>query len=137
MNELKIIEFLKIGEMGTGYISIAELTGLIPFEVKRVFWTYFTPESVVRGRHAHYETQMVIVAVAGRIVATVEMKGKLESFVLDSPTRGLYLPPKSWHTLQYSHNAVQLVLSSTAYDEKDYIRDYETFLKLEKADNIP
>jgi hypothetical protein len=130
MNQLKIIEFLKIGELATGYISVAELQESIPFDVKRIFWTYFTPESVVRGRHAHYETEMVIVAVAGRIVATVELDGKLDSYILDSPTRGLYLPSKAWHTLQYSHNAVQLVLSSTPYDEKDYIRDYETFLKI-------
>ena len=130
MTEPAIIVFPKIGEMGTGYISIAEFSEHIPFEVKRVFWTYFTPESVVRGQHAHHETQMVIIAVAGRIVATVEMNGKLESFILDSPTQGLFLPAKAWHTLQYSHNAVQLVLSSTTYNEKDYIRNYETFLKL-------
>jgi len=31
--------------------------------------------------------------------------------------------------MQYSHNAVQMCIASEAYDEKDYIRDYQEFLK--------
>src|SRR6185503_14705473 len=104
MNKPVIIEFPKIGDMSTGYISVAELSKSIPFEVKRIFWTYFTPESVIRGRHAHYETQMVIIAVAGRIIVTAESKNYFESFILDAHTKGLYLPVRTWHSIQYSHN---------------------------------
>ena len=131
MDKPVIIEFPKIGDMSIGYISVAELSKTIPFEVKRIFWTYFTPESVIRGRHAHYETQMVIIAVAGRIIVTVERKNYLETFILDAPTKGLYLPVRTWHSIQYSHNAAQLVLTNTAYNDKDYIREYEVFKNLE------
>ncbi|MEM7367605.1 MAG: FdtA/QdtA family cupin domain-containing protein [Bacteroidota bacterium] len=126
-----LIQFPKIGSSSVGYISVAEVQNLIPFDVKRVFWTYYTPESIVRGRHAHHFTEMVLVAVSGRIIVNTEMQsGDIETFVLERPDQGVYLPPYSWHTMQYSHTAVQLVLASTVYDETDYIRDYETFKKV-------
>jgi hypothetical protein len=51
----------------------------------------------------------------------------LSTFVLDTPGKGVYVPPGAWHTMQYSHSAVQMVLASTLYEEKDYIRDYNDF----------
>ena len=100
--------------------------------MERVFWTYYTPESIVRGRHAHHHTHMVLVAVSGRIIVNTQMPGgEIETFVLEKPNQGLYMPPYCWHTMQYSHTAVQMVLASSKYDPEDYIRDYDEFLKLE------
>ena len=129
--EPHIINFSKIGRSEEGFISVCENSSHIPFEIKRVFWTYYTPDSIVRGRHAHFETEMVLIAVAGRIVVNTEVPGgKKEIFVLDNPNMGVYLPRLCWHTMQYSHNSVQMVLTSTLYNEKDYIRGYEDFAKL-------
>jgi hypothetical protein len=123
-----LIEFQKIGSSSLGYISIAENNKHVPFDVKRSFWSYFTPEEVVRGRHAHHKTEMVLIALAGSIMVNTEMlDGTISVFKLDRPHIGLYLPIYCWHTMQYSHNAVQLVLASSLYDESDYIRDYDTF----------
>ncbi|ALI99745.1 sugar 3,4-ketoisomerase [Rufibacter tibetensis] len=128
MNKPYIIEFPAIGSSEIGYISVAENSDLLPFEVKRVFWTYGTPESIVRGRHAHYQTQQVILAVNGRILVTTEQAdGPVEVFVLERPNLGLYVPPNVWHTMQYSNAAVQMVLASTSYSEEDYIRDHSEF----------
>jgi len=128
--ESKIIEFQEIGDLSVGYISILESLKNIPFEVKRSFWTYYTPESIVRGRHAHYITEQLLVAVSGRIIVTTELaNGQIDTYVLDRPNVGVYLPPNVWHTMQYSHNSVQLVFASTEYDERDYIRDYKVFKK--------
>lgn len=128
-----LIEFPKIGNSALGYISIAEGTKSLPFELKRSFWSYYTPEEVVRGRHAHHQTEMVLVAVAGSITVNTELlTGEMDVFRLDKPHVGLYLPIYCWHTMQYSHNAVQLVLASSHYDEADYIRSYETFKNLRK-----
>lgn len=125
------ITFQKVGNPTEGYISIAEMAQRIPFEVKRTFWTYYTPEQIVRGRHAHFHTEQVLIAVAGRILLNTELPdGTLSSFVLEHPDKGIYLPPNCWHTMQYSHNAVQLVFASTLYDETDYIRDYSVFKTL-------
>ena len=123
-----LINFPKLGGADIGYISIAEQGGDFPFDIKRTFWTYYTPESIVRGRHAHYVTEQILIATAGRIVVTTELSdGTIQSFRLEDPFVGLYIPPCVWHTMQYSHSAVQLVLASTVYDELDYIRDYNTF----------
>jgi len=100
----------------------------LPFAVKRVFWTYSTPESIVRGRHAHHRTEQILIAVAGRILVTTELPtGEIQTFRLEEPHIGLYIPPRAWHTMQYSPGAVQLVLASHPYDEQDYIRDYQAF----------
>jgi len=127
----RLIEFPKLGNSTEGYISVSEQSDLIPFEVKRNFWTYFTPESVVRGRHAHHQTEQVLIAVAGRIIVTTEMAdGATELFRLETPNVGLYIPPNAWHTMQYSHTAVQLVFASSLYDEADYIRKYDDFRQI-------
>lgn len=123
-----LIEFPKLGNPAIGYISVTEEHKMIPFEVKRTFWTYYTPESIVRGRHAHYATEQVLIAAAGRIIVTTgNADGEMQTFRLEDPHVGLYVPPHVWHTMQYSHAAVQLVFASLPYDEQDYIRDYEKF----------
>ncbi len=72
-------------------------------------------------------------AVAGSIKVTIESwDGQENSFFLDDPKKGLFIPKLSWHTMQYSHNAVQLVLASTLYRQEDYIRDYEQFKSFNK-----
>ncbi|AMJ64756.1 sugar 3,4-ketoisomerase [Hymenobacter sp. PAMC 26628] len=127
-----LITLPKLGAPDIGYISVADGQGAeVPFAVQRVFWTYYTPESIVRGRHAHHRTEQVLVAVAGRItVITETAAGGLHTFRLEGPHVGLYVPPFTWHTMQYSHSAVQLVLASQPYDEADYIRDYDQFRTL-------
>lgn len=125
--EPHLISFGRLGESDIGYISVAQ-NNLLPFEVKRVFWTYFTPESVVRGRHAHHATQQILVAVTGRIIVTTDNgKGNIQTYVLENPDSGVYIPPNVWHTMQYSHTAIQMALASQEYDAADYIRDYEEF----------
>lgn len=125
-----LIKFTAIGSPDLGYISIAEQLKNIPFEIARVYWTYYTPQNVTRGGHANIEKELVLVAVAGSITVTAELRdGYNETFVLNSPDVGLFLPKLCWHTMQYSHNAVQMVIASNLYSDDDYIRDYKLFLE--------
>jgi dTDP-4-dehydrorhamnose 3,5-epimerase-like enzyme len=125
-----LIDFSKIGSPSLGYISVAQNSKL-PFEIKRVYWTYFTPDSVIRGHHAHHELEQIIFATSGRIEFTLEdIYGERQHFVLDSPNRGLYVPRLYWRTIKFSHNAVLLCLASMEYVEEDYIRDFNEFKKL-------
>ena len=131
-SKVKIISFKKIGKPSEGYLSVGESFGEVPFDIKRVFWTYFTPDSITRGRHTHYHTEMILIALSGIIEVTTEsITGEKESFVLKNPNEGLYLPPLTWHEMAYSHTAVQLVITNSLYDETDYIRDYDEFKKLQ------
>lgn len=128
--EPHIITFDKIGDPSMGYISVGQ-NDTLPFEVKRIFWTYHTPESIVRGRHAHHATQQILLAVTGRIVVNTETAdGVVQTFILDTPDKGVYVPPNVWHTMQYSHTAIQVVMASTLYEAKDYIRDHQQFLEI-------
>ena len=128
MNSPHLIQLPKLGDPAIGYISVIEQQQVVPFEIKRIFWTYYTPESIVRGRHAHHATELVLIAASGRILITTELAdGEIQLFRLEDPHVGLYVPPCAWHTMQYSHSAVQLALASQPYDEADYIRDHQAF----------
>lgn len=123
-----IINLNKIGSPELGYITIAEQQKNIPFDIKRVYWTYYTPQDVSRGGHAHKNLQQLIVAVSGTITFNTEDKdGKKEVFVLDSPNTGLYIPKLVWRDIKFSHSAVLLCLASELYDEDDYFRNYQDF----------
>ena len=124
-NKPYLIEFPKIGESQLGYISVSEKNNL-PFIPKRIYWTYFTPEDVVRGNHAHYELEQILVAVAGKIEVDIVLQNEDSfHFVLDSPNFGLFIPKMAWRTMKYSHNSVQMCIASMEYDENDYIRNYD------------
>ena len=125
-----LIDFPRSGKTVDVYISVAEKETL-PFEVKRIYWTYFTPESINRGGHAHHQLEQILVAVAGKIIVTTQMPGAEEQrTILETANQGILLPKYCWHKMQYSHNAVQMCIANMAYEETDYIRDYEEFKKL-------
>lgn len=131
MKKPHLINFNKIGSPNLGYISVGENHENIPFEIKRVYWTYYTPQDVTRGGHAHYDLEQVIVAVSGTITFTTEdLQGNKSEFILDSPEKGLYIPKLIWRDIKFSHNAVLLCMASEKYIAADYIRDYKTFLEL-------
>ena len=127
-----LIDFPQFGDFSTGVLTLAALQRDIPFAVRRVFWTCRTPTDVTRGRHAHYQTETVLVAATGKIVVTTELPdGEFEEFALDSPGRGLYLPPLCWRTMRYTDSAVQVAFESHDYSEEDYIRSLDDFRAIE------
>lgn len=130
-NSPQLIEFPSIGSSVLGFITVAEVEKNVPFLIKRVYWTYYTPNEVERGGHAHYELQQLIFAVSGSIdFETESLDGHKECFVLTKPNIGLYIPKMLWRTIRFSHNAVLLCLASDLYSEADYIRDYKSFKAL-------
>jgi len=133
IKEPKIIQLSKFGNSTLGYISLSENESL-PFEVKRIYWTYFTPEDVERGGHCHIELQQIMIAMAGTITVKTEMPhGIKQIFILDNPSKGLLIPKLCWREMKYTHNAVQMCIASITYDERDYIRDYNEFKKLKSV----
>jgi dTDP-4-dehydrorhamnose 3,5-epimerase-like enzyme len=127
----QLITFNSIGSPELGYISVAEVSKNIPFEIKRVYWTYYTPQNIIRGFHAHKDLQQLIFAVSGNISFKTEDRNRIKlDFNLSNPHVGLYMPPMVWREIKFSHNAVLLCLASMEYSEEDYIRNYEDFIKL-------
>jgi hypothetical protein len=128
-----LITFKSIGETSIGYISVAEGSSDLPFEIRRAYWTYFTPHDITRGGHANIDKEVVLVAVCGVIQVTViQQNGRESNFRLDLPNIGLYIPKLCWHKMHYSHAAVQLALASNYFSNEDYIRDFDTFLRYGK-----
>ena len=124
----RIIYFPSHGASNLGFITVAERQHAIPFSIERVYWTYYTPNNIERGGHAHHDLLQVLVAVSGIIdINTESREGIHETFILNSPDKGLLMPPPFWHTMRFSHNAVLLSLANMPYEEADYIRDYDVF----------
>ncbi len=110
------------------------------FPVRRVFYLYDVPGDSSRGGHSHHQAQEIIVAASGSFEVTLSDGHDTRTFSLNRPYRGLYIPAGIWRSLDnFSSGAVSLVLTSESYSEADYVRDYDTFLKLTaiKTDNSP
>ena len=114
-----------------GSITVVENNITLPFEVKRVFYLYDVPGGEERGGHSHYELHQFIIAVSGSFDVVIDDGVDRKTVTLNRPYYGLWVKPGIWSELNnFSSGAVTLVLASGFYDEADYIRDYEDFLKM-------
>jgi acetyltransferase-like isoleucine patch superfamily enzyme len=113
-----------------GSLVAVDHTGDLPFVPQRTFVVYDVPSRDVRGEHAHRECEQVLVCLRGSVTALVDDGRDRRELVLDRPDEGLYVPAMVWGTqYRYSDDAVLLVYASRPYEDHDYIRDYEGFLK--------
>ena len=114
-----------------GALTFAETQKHVPFEVKRLFLVYDVPNREIRGEHAHHTLHQFLICVTGSCSVIADDGVARREFRLDSPSRGLYLPPMTW-SVQYKHtkDAVLLVLASAPYEAADYIRDYAEFMSV-------
>ena len=117
-----------------GNLTVEEQMKNVPFEVKRVYWTYDVPAGERRGGHAHKECVEFIIAVSGSFTVTLDDgKGNRKDFHLNHPWEGLLVPTGIWRTLEdFSSGAVCLVLASELFDEDDYLYEYDEFLEYVK-----
>lgn len=112
-----------------GSLGILESVDLIPFPIKRVYFIYDVPFGEARGSHAHKTLEQFIVSLSGSFSVKLDSGKSTETFKLESPEFGLYVPQGYWRDLiGFSEHSVCLVLASTTYDEADYIRNYDEFL---------
>jgi len=117
-----------------GSLTAGEFGKDIPFTPLRYFLVYDVPTAETRGEHAHRECHQFLVAVKGQVHVVADDGENREEFVLDSPTKGVYLPPMTWGIqYKYSPNALLMVFASHHYDANDYVRDYDEFLAMVAA----
>jgi UDP-2-acetamido-3-amino-2,3-dideoxy-glucuronate N-acetyltransferase len=102
----------------------------LPFDPKRFFTTFGVPSDAVRGEHAHYECEQVLVVLKGEIRISLTNGHESEVFHLKSPSMGLFLPSMIWGVQESLNSSSVLgVFASHPYDEADYIRNYEQYLR--------
>lgn len=113
-----------------GNLSFIEGENHIPFNIKRTYWIYDVPGGEARGGHAYRENEEFVVALSGSFDVVLNDGTKEYRFHLNRSYNGVYIPKMMWRTMtNFSTNSLALVLSSTAYDADDYIRDFEQFRK--------
>jgi dTDP-4-dehydrorhamnose 3,5-epimerase-like enzyme len=114
-----------------GQLAVATLAKDIPFTPKRFFVVYDVPSKYVRGEHAHKVCHQFLICVHGHLTLMVDDGANREEILMDRPSFGVYIPPMVWGTQYlYSDSSVLLVFASHEYDAGDYIRDYDSFLRL-------
>ncbi|MFG6367046.1 MAG: FdtA/QdtA family cupin domain-containing protein [Lachnospiraceae bacterium] len=130
IEQCRLIEFPQKGD-DRGHLVIVEGNQDIPFEIKRVFYIYGSDKEVIRGKHANYNTEFVLINVAGTSKVKVDDGINQKIFRLDRPHIGIYLPKMVWKDMyDFSHDSVLLVLASEHYDENEYIRSYSKYLEI-------
>ena len=125
----RIINLPKI-EDPRGNLSFIEEENHIPFLIERVYWIYDVPGGQMRGGHAFKKQQELIVALSGSFDVVMDDGREKQTFHLNRSYYGLFIPSGYWRQLEnFSTNSLAVILSSTRYEEFDYIRDYPEFIK--------
>jgi oxalate decarboxylase/phosphoglucose isomerase-like protein (cupin superfamily) len=132
IDDAKILNLPKIFDV-RGNLSFAEDFNHLPFKIMRAYWIYDVPGGAERGGHAYRENEEFIIALSGSFDVVLDDGKGTKRFHLNRSYYGLYVPKMLWrHMDNFSTNSLALVLSSTEYNEDDYIRDGEIFKELTK-----
>lgn len=128
----KLIKLKKTGKDDIGYLSVIESKKDIPFEIKRIYYTYDVPVDTKRGSHAHKDLQQILWCPYGSIEIILDDGTSKKTYFLDSPEKTL-LVKAHWHDMYWrKEGSVLCVAASDYYNEDDYIRDYDEFLRYVK-----
>ena len=127
MYSCKIINLPKILD-ARGNLSFVENNNQIPFVIKRIYWIYDVPGGTERGGHAYMEIMEFVIALSGSFDVILDDGFSKKVYNLNRSYYGLLVPKMIWRKMEnFSTNSLALVLSSTDYNEKDYVRDYDLF----------
>lgn len=129
VEDVRVIELPKFLD-ARGNLSFAEQLNHIPFEIKRTYWIYDVPGGEERGGHAFKGNQEFIVALSGAFDVVVDDGQRKKTFSLNRSYYGLYVPAGLWREINnFSTNSLALEFGSEHYDEQDYIREYDEYVR--------
>ena len=133
--KLKLCHIINLPKIADprGNLTFIEGGRHVPFQIQRVYYLYDTPGGAERGGHAHKELRQLIVAMSGSFDVILNDGREKKRFHLNRSYYGLYVCPMIWRELDnFSSGSVCMVLASNFYDETDYYRDFQEFLKASK-----
>jgi hypothetical protein len=129
INDCGLIELPKISDP-RGNLTFIEGGNHIPFEIRRVYYLYDVPGGAERGGHAHKGLSQLIIAMSGSFDVILDEGGEKKRFHLNRSYQGLYICPMMWRELDnFSSGSVCMVLASNIFEESDYYRDYNNYLR--------
>jgi len=129
---VSIVQLVDIPQRGDarGQLAVVELGGVLPFVVRRVYWIHGTKPGVSRGFHAHKKLRQLCVCVAGSVRLSLFDGRREESVVLDSSAKGLLIGAGLWREMHdFSPDCVLMVFADAEYQESDYVRSKEDFVR--------
>lgn len=131
IEKTKEITLPNIGD-SRGYLVVCEGDKDIPFSPVRIFYIYGTRSDIVRGNHANYRSEFVLINVAGRSkIKVLDGYGGSKIYELDRPHTGIYLPKMIWKEMyDFSEDSVLLCLASEHYDPEEYIKDFDEYVRI-------
>lgn len=116
---------------GRGELVVLSKGQELPFNVKRIFYNYNTQDNVIRGNHANLKSSFLMISVKGCCSVEVDDGAVKYDYLLDSPDKALFIGKGIWKIMKnFSDDNVLLILSDCLYNEKEYIRNYEDYLKI-------
>ena len=126
-----LVRFKVIDDYPDGRLIIGESNKNIPFEIKRVFFiNNLLNDNAIRGLHAHKKLNQIIFCINGSFKLITDDGNNKNNFILNNPNKGVYIGKNLWHTMsEFSQDCIILVFASDFFNESDYIRDYNKFLK--------
>ncbi len=126
---IELLDFNVIGDERGNLVSLEQMKN-VPFEIKRVYYIFGSDTKVERGFHAHKKLRQIAICLNGSCEVLMNDGQNQEVVTLDKPQQGLCIEPMQWHVMRkFSKDCVFLVIANDTYDEDDYIRDYNDFLK--------
>ncbi|MEK6372950.1 MAG: FdtA/QdtA family cupin domain-containing protein [Acidobacteriota bacterium] len=137
VDDCRIIPLPRI-QLPQGNITPVHGSREIPFDIARVFYLYDVPGGESRGGHAHHRLQQFIVSVMGAFEVIIDDGTTRRTVALNRAYFGLYVPAMVWaEVVGFSSGAVSLVLASMPYDERDYLRNYDDFIREKHGSSVP
>ena len=135
--EIKSYAFPSIDEnKAQGVLRVFESDN-IPFTVKRVFSVVYAKGGSKRGQHAHKKCNQLICCVAGEVNLICDDGNTQIEKLLSPESEAVLVPCGIWAEQDYlKDNSVIIVFCDRSYDENDYIRDYDKFIKWKKNENL-
>lgn len=125
----RLVDLPKIDD-SRGALTFIESGRHVPFDIKRIYYLYDVPGGAARAAHGHRNLHQLMISMSGSFDVRLDDGTRKKTFCLNRSYFGLYIPPMIWRDLDnFSSGAVCMVLASDFYDESDYFRKYEDFLK--------
>ena len=120
-----------------GNLSFVEQENHIPFVIRRTYWLYDVPGGECRGGHAYRKNEEFVIALSGSFDVVLDDGRKKQTYSLNRSYYGLYIPAGVWREMEnFSTNSLALEFGSVPFDELDYVRDYEEFVRLKSHGEI-
>ena len=135
VEQCKILELPKIQD-SRGNLTFVEGSQHVPFDIKRVYYLYDGPGGASRAAHGHKALHQLMIAMSGSFDVTVDDGNEARLFHLNRSYNGLYIPPMIWRDLDnFSSGSVCMVLASDYYDEADYFRNRDDFIRAVRGES--